>query len=709
MDVVGEYVRIPLEEYNELKAAKTEKNKLLREIRTLSRRNDILRLSFDTQSGLNRIINAEKLKQELYVNLLLEACPEIIVIIDENLRWLLSTRSINKIVDVNDLSLLFGQELDIIIERYRPPAFSPEITGLIREMIKSRGEFRIDRALAVSTAHNKYEVNLLPFDKDNGEFAGVLVIMHDNTDIVLAKEVAEQASMAKGDFLSRMSHEMRTPMNAVIGMTNIAKSACDQERINYCLDKIEVASKHLLGVINDILDMSKIEANKFELSPTSFDFEKTLISINNVISYRMEEKKQSFAVNLDAQIPEMIIGDELRLMQVITNLLSNSVKFTPEGGKIELNTKCLPTVGTAGKPILQIEVADNGIGISAEQQARLFTSFEQAEGGTARKYGGTGLGLAISKRIVELMGGRIWIESELGHGSRFVFTMEYEIGEKKPQPRLILKKEDVHILAVDDAPEIREFFVNIMNRFNLPCDVAASGFEALEMVRRCADKPYNIFFIDWLMPNMDGIELTRKIKEFASKNTVIFMISVAEWSDIERDAVDAGVERFISKPLFPSIILDNIVQCVEITDEGARKEAADFKGVRDFKGCTILIAEDIEINREIVAAVLEGTGIAIDFAENGYEAVNLFMHNPDRYSLVLMDIQMPEMDGYTATRVIRSSAAPQAREIPIIAMTANVFREDVDRCFEAGMDGHIGKPLDFKEVLNVMDKYVRNP
>ena len=705
MDAEGEYVNIPLAEYNELKTAKAEKTKLLREIRTLTRRNDILRLSFDTQSGLNKIINAEKQKQELYVNLLLEACPEIIIIFDDNLKWLLGTNSISNIIDVDDISLLFGQELDIILERYRPPAFSEEITELIREMVKSRGEVRIDKALGVSAGNSKYEVNILPFDKGNGEFAGVLVILHDNTDIVMAKEVAEQASMAKGDFLSRMSHEMRTPMNAIIGMTNIAKGAGDYDKINYCLDKIEVASKHLLGVINDILDISKIEANKFELSATSFDFEKMLISINNVISFRMDEKKQSFIVNLDENVPETIVGDELRLMQVITNLLTNSVKFTPEGGRITLNAKSISQPD--GKPNLQIEVVDNGIGISEEQQSRLFTSFEQAEGGTARKYGGTGLGLAISKRIVEMMGGRIWIESELGYGSKFIFTMEYEKGEKKPQPRLTMKKEDVHILAVDDAPEIREFFVNIMKKFNLPCDVAADGFEALDMVTRCEDKPYNIFFIDWLMPDMNGIELTRKIKEVAKKNTVIFMISIAEWSDIERDAVEAGVERFISKPLFPSIILDNIIQCVEITDEDADKEAAACSRARDFRGCTVLIAEDIEINREIVAAVLEGTGISIDFAENGHEAVAMFEDNPGRYSLVLMDIQMPEMDGYTATRIIRSSMTPQAREIPIIAMTANVFREDVEKCFDAGMNGHIGKPLDFKEVIGVMEQYVQ--
>ncbi|MDR2180074.1 MAG: response regulator [Synergistaceae bacterium] len=386
---------------------------------------------------------------------------------------------------------------------------------------------------------------------------------------------SEEASIAKSGFLSNMSHEMRTPLNAIIGMTAMAKSSSDMEKKDYCIKKIEDASSHLLAVINDILDMSKIEANKLELSLVSFDFEKVIQRVVNIIQFRVDEKQQTLSVNIDSHVPRTLVGDDQRLTQVLTNLLGNAVKFTPEGGSISLDVGFVKE--EEGACTLQIKVTDTGIGITPEQQSRLFASFEQAESSTSRKFGGTGLGLAISKRIVELMEGRIWIESELGKGSTFAFTLRAKRGAAEPADG-----SGVGALAADDAPEVRDCF-----------------------------------------------------------------------------------------------------------DE-----------------YRVLLAEDVEINREIVLALLEPTGLSIDCAENGEEAVRLFSEAPGRYDMIFMDVQMPEVDGYEATRRIRALGVPEAKKVPIVAMTANVFREDVEKCLEAGMDDHLGKPLDFDEVLARLRKYL---
>jgi signal transduction histidine kinase/ActR/RegA family two-component response regulator len=414
-----------------------------------------------------------------------------------------------------------------------------------------------------------FQVTITQAQEENGVCRGVVIVLNDVTELCQAREAAEKASQAKGAFLANMSHEMRTPMNAIIGMTALAKKAPEPERKDYCLQKIEDASVHLLGVINDILDMSKIEANKLELSQVNFNFEKMIHKVENVISFKTEEKKQRFIVRAGKDISRWFLGDDQRLAQVIANLLSNAVKFTPQGGSIILESRLLKEEGDIFT--LEISVSDTGIGISKEQQEKLFNSFEQADSGTSRKFGGTGLGLAISKRIVEMMGGRIWIESEPGKGSTFSFTVRLRKGREEKE--------------TTDAPE-------------------------------------------------------------------------------------------------------------------------DDEGMDDFTGRTVLVAEDVEINREILIALLEPSSLAIDAAENGSEAVKLFSAAPDKYDMIFMDVQMPEMDGYEATRKIRTLNSLRAKEIPIVAMTANVFREDVEKCLAAGMNDHVGKPLDIKEVLEKLRKYL---
>ncbi len=524
--------------------------------------------------------------------------------------------------------------------------------------------------------------------------------------LLAAKEHAEQSSRAKGEFLSRMSHEMRTPLNAIIGMTSIARSAADLEKKEYCLDKIDSASKHLLGVINDILDMSKIEANKFELSPTDFVFEKMLMRVVNVVNFRVEEKRQTLIIHVDNDVPASIVADEQRLAQIIANLLSNAVKFTPERGSITLSA--YRTDEKDGLCTLRIDVKDTGIGISSEQQSKLFHSFEQADGGIARKFGGTGLGLAISKSIVELMGGEIWVESSEGGGATFSFTLKARTGSSGHGPLLPpdVNWSNLRVLAVDDAPEVREYFLNLSQSIGFSCTVAADGFEACDLLD--ADAPFNMVFVDWKMPGMDGIELTRKIKAKAGAKAVVIMISSSEWDEIGAEAQKAGVDGFLPKPLFSSLVVDCITNCLGsgrcVAPEGPTPREPSQSD--DLTGYRALLAEDNDINKEIVFALLEYTNIAIDWAGNGEQAFQMFQANQSLYDIIFMDIHMPEVDGYEATRRIRALDGQKAREIPIVAMTANVFREDVEQCLAAGMTDHIGKPISVEEIVTKLKKYL---
>ena len=510
---------------------------------------------------------------------------------------------------------------------------------------------------------------------------------------------AQAASQAKSDFLANMSHEIRTPMNAIIGMTNIAKSAHSIERKDYALGKIEGASNHLLGIINDILDMSKIEADKLELLPVTFNFEDLLKKVINIINFPIVEKHQKFTVYIDANIPRTLICDDQRLAQIITNLLSNAVKFTPEQGAISLSAGLQKEEG--GVCEIRFDITDTGVGLDKEQQTRLFNPFEQAESSTTRKYGGTGLGLALSKRIVKLMGGDISVLSTLGKGSTFTFTIIAEKSERQEESHLMSLKdvdiESIRVLIVDDDEDIREYFVDIAMRFDITCDTAANGEEAIRLFEN--GKTYDMCFVDWKMPVMNGIELTRHLKGINADEPVIIMISSIEWQDIEDEAKDTGIDKFLPKPILPSTFIEciNTVFGVDLLNEGQNE---NVELVDRFWGYRALLAEDVEINREIVMALLEPTLLEVDCAENGAEAVDMFSADPEKYNIIFMDLQMPEMDGYEATRCIRAMDNDKAKTIPIIAMTANVFKEDVDNCLKAGMNDHIGKPLDFDTVLH---------
>ena len=531
---------------------------------------------------------------------------------------------------------------------------------------------------------------------------GVITFLNQRKSSAILKDAllqAEHASRAKSDFLANMSHEMRTPMNAIIGMTTIGKNADDPERKEYSLKKIEEASKHLLGVINDVLDYSKIEAGKLEINNAGFDFEKMIKKVCDVVAFKAAEKKQTFNVYVDMNIPRLLIGDEQHVSQVVTNLLSNAIKFTPEYGSITLTARLISEKEDCR--IIKVDVIDTGIGISEEQKDRVFRSFEQADNTITKRFGGTGLGLAISKNIVESMGGTITFESEPGRGSTFSFETPFMTDLEQEEESVWAQIDSVgkKVLVVEDDPAILECLTDVMKRVSVDYSIAENGEAALKVVDE--NGLYSICFINYKKIGFEFSDMLRK----SGIEFIIALLSVSDINTYENEAKNAGVNSIITLPLFPTDVAETLQSIISGTST-SEESAENIEQADDFSGRHVLLADDIEINREIVIAMLEPTNIIIDSAENGAIAVRMFSENPDRYDVIFMDVQMPEMDGYQASQSIRAMDIAKAKTIPIIAMTANVFKEDVERCLSAGMNDHIGKPLDFNNVLSKLNEYL---
>ena len=531
-------------------------------------------------------------------------------------------------------------------------------------------------------------------------------IVHDMEEAKKKHEqalAAEQASSVKSGFLSKMSHEMRTPMNAIIGMTKIAEGTSDTEKLKYCLSVIEDSSNHLLGLINDVLDMSKIEAGKLELVHQHLNIEKILINVCNLLIEKVESKNIKLEININDIHNMNYIGDDLRLSQIIANLLSNAVKFSPEKGKIDLIIQ--ETEKENDSSILRFIISDNGIGMNEEQIERLFTPFEQAEADTTRKFGGTGLGLSISKNLVEKMNGRIWVKSALNEGSKFIFEIELKKSEEQDNIEIDNNSlpEDFHVLIIDDENESRDYLKSIIDGIKIKNNIADSYENAIKLIEE--NNLYNIIFT--ACNGIDGLDVENILKlhnHITENTTIVIITSFTNWHKLEGTVRGLGIERFITKPLFQSNIVEIINKVLGIEEQKIhiKKEVCDFSDIN------ILFAEDVDINREIFTTLLSDTKINIDIAENGKIAVQKFKENPDKYHLIITDIQMPEMDGFEATREIRALDIPRAKSIPIVAMTANVFKEDIDKCIASGMNDHLAKPIVLEAVIDKISQYSKN-
>ena len=647
------------------------------------------------------------LKKELqFFHSVLENMDDILLLLDYDGRIAYVSESFLLQAAITGAELINGLHYIEVLKQIIPEDSVKIISDTVNQAVNQKStmvnEWKID--FNFKGLPRVYMVHISPMADDSGKNTGIMIYFIDITEIKEAMETLNRSNIAKSEFLSNMSHEIRTPMNAIIGMTKIGMSATDMQRMVDCFNKINGASTHLLGVINDILDISKIEVNKLELSPIEFDFENMLRQVADIFYLRIDEKHQKFTITIDDAIPITLIGDDQRLAQVITNLIGNAIKFTPEGGSVRVDTRFLGEED--GVCTIQFNVNDTGIGISRGQQVFLFNSFQQAESSTTRKYGGTGLGLKISKSLVELMGGKIWIESELGKGATFAFTVKIKRGERVGEDlREDINWDGLHILVVDSDQDTLAYFKKLTEKWGVKCETAMYGSDALRIASENGD--FNIYFVNRNTDDIDGIQLAKELKEKAPSSVgVVLMSSPIELNVVEEIAKKAGVDKFLSKPLFPSSILDIIIELLCFTNQHTEfNEQEDISNI--FKGRHILLAEDVEINREIVLSLLEPTHLEIDCVENGVEALNMYSESPEKYDMILMDVQMPEMDGYDATRKIRALDNPRAKTVPIIAMTANVFREDMERCFESGMNAHVGKPLDFDEVIDQLRQYLK--
>ena len=520
-----------------------------------------------------------------------------------------------------------------------------------------------------------------------------------------ALSAAEEASQAKTAFLSNMSHEIRTPMNAIIGLNNIAMNdPTASDKVKEYLGKIGDSAHHLLGIINDILDMSRIESGCMTIKKEEFSFAKALEQVNTIVSGQCRDKGLIYDCRITGQVDDTYVGDAMKLKQVMINILGNAVKFTPEGGTVRFVIEEGPRYD--GQATLRFIISDTGIGMSKEFLPHIFDAFSQEDSSTTSRYGSTGLGMPITKSIVELMNGHIEVESEKGKGT--VFTVTVTLGESD---RKNLRNEeddlvshDMSVLVIDDDKIALEHAEIILGQVGVNCDTAESGWEGVDKVRirHGRREDYDLLLIDLKMPEMDGVETTKRIREIVGHDTPIIILTSFNWEEVEDEAKEAGVDTFVSKPLFAENVMD------EFREAFRRKHKVLEEKTVDLKGRRVLLAEDVAVNAEIMMMVLAMREMEVDLAENGRIAVDLFEgHEPGYYDAILMDMRMPEMDGLEATKVIRASDHADAKTIPIIALTANAFDEDVQRSMQAGLNAHLSKPVEPEALFDTLGSLIK--
>ena len=523
-----------------------------------------------------------------------------------------------------------------------------------------------------------------------------------NQTLSHALQVAKSANEAKSNFLANMSHDIRTPMNAIVGFSMLLRKNPDNpDKVREYTKKIISSGQHLLSLINDVLDMSKIESGKTSLNPTEFRLAELIDEIHTIVIPQMKMKKLNFELRSRGRLPEYIVGDRMRINQILLNLLSNAIKYTPEGGSIILTTEGRQK--SANLAHIRFIVADNGYGMSAEFLKNLFEPFAREDNDKINGIQGTGLGMAITKNIVELMGGSISVDSELGCGSVFNVDLELQIVNGEPDKEFWRELGITRMLVADDMEEVCVDVRELMAETGVEVDCAIGGKEAVRMASAAAEihEEYHIIILDWKMMDMDGVEAARRIREKVGDMVPIMVLTSYDFENIEDKAREAGITAFLSKPFFVSSFRNAVEKSCILSEEHDIMESPDER--MEFAGMRILAAEDNEPNAEILTELLKTEGIECEIAENGKEAVELFnASKPGYYDMIFMDIAMPVMDGYEATGFIRSSLHPDGATIPIVAMTAYVFEEDVRRSLEAGMDAHTAKPIDMENVKDLI-------
>ena len=532
------------------------------------------------------------------------------------------------------------------------------------------------------------------------------IAMEQSQALQEALQTAETASKAKTAFLSNMSHEIRTPMSAIISLDSLALNDPNiSETTRDYLQKIGTSAHHLLGIINDILDMSRIESGRMIIKREEFSFSKMLEQVNTIISGQCRDNGLEYECRTQGQIDEYYIGDNTKLRQVLINILGNSVKFTPEGGRVNFLIEDVARMD--GKATLRFTLSDTGVGMSKEYLPKIFEPFSQEDSSSTNKHSSTGLGMPITKSIVELMNGHIEVESEKGKGTTFTVTVTLgqssrtETGEES----LVLPPREMSVLVIDDDQIACEHAEVILGQVGVKCESVMNGREAVEMVkvRHARREDYDLILVDWKMPEMDGVETTRQIRAVVGDHTPIIILTSYSWEEIETEAREAGVDSFAAKPLFAGTVMDEFRAAFRRKNARLAQETADLKGRR------ILLAEDVEINAEIMMMVLSMREMQADHAENGRIAVEMFAgHEPGYYDAILMDMRMPEMDGLDATRAIRAMDRPDAKKIPIIALTANAFDEDVQRSMQAGLNAHLSKPVEPETLFKTLEGLIRD-